>query len=112
VGDFRITVEGVGNHGCGRQAKSGEVVERCGVPNCVDCLALEFVKKLMETGAAMVKCDDGMVARLEHWPIRDVNGRRKRDNSAVGPVDDLIDGTRRGSFEVSGPSGCLTEKEE
>jgi len=89
MGDYRITIEAVGNHGCGREAKDGEVVKRCGMPYCVDCQAEAFVAQLK-------RGENVKVAKLEHWPVPGAAGTTRTENP--GPVDDLITGTRSGSF--------------
>ena len=45
MGDFRVTVDGVGNHGCQRELKDGAIVAECDDPTCVDCKARRFVKE-------------------------------------------------------------------
>lgn len=81
MGDYRITIEAVGNHGCGRNANDGDVVTRCGQDNCPDCKAIAFMKELKRTG------ENVKVATLEHWPA-----------AGKGPTDDLITGVRSGKF--------------
>lgn len=88
MGDFRITIEGTGNHGCGRKALEGEKVERCGERGCVDCLAVQMVKALKESGAAQVE-----LAELAHWPDKNLDGTVRREKG-IGPVDDLLSGVR------------------
>jgi len=91
VGDYRITIEGVGNHGCGRETKDGEVVKRCGQPGCVDCIAVEAVQKLKDAGSVY----NGK-AVLEHWPVPGAAGTTRDEKP--GPTDDLLTGTRTRSF--------------
>jgi len=82
MGDFRIQIDGVGNHGCQREVKSGEVkTASCGQAGCVDCTAREAVKNLIDAGNSISS------ATLMHWPSN-------------GPqiVDDLKTGKRTGSF--------------
>lgn len=91
MGDFRITIEGVGGHGCGREAKDGEEVIRCGRSSCPDCTAIEFVDEL--------KAANNIVsAKMEHWPVPGAAGTTRTENP--GPIDDLLTGTRRGTFNV------------
>lgn len=97
MGDFRITIEGVGSHGCGREAKDGEKVKRCGSPSCVDCKAQSLVLELKAAGAWNVH-----TAKLEHWPVPGAAGTTRTENP--GPVDDLVAGTRRGTFSPA-PGG-------
>jgi hypothetical protein len=61
MGDFKITIHAVGGHGCQRTAKAGEEFYGCGLMNCPDCLASEFVKKLAESSSVTD-------ATLTHWP--------------------------------------------
>jgi len=96
MGDFRIVIDGSGNHGCGRQAKDGDVVTRCGEPHCVDCQAKAFAAQLR--GASIA------TARLEHWPVPGAAGTTR--NADPGPIDDLISGVRHGSF-VQPPAPAL-----
>lgn len=87
MGDFRITIEAVGNHGCGRESKDGEQVVRCGEPGCIDCKTIAFVHGLTSVSKAT----------LEHWPVPGAGCTRETN---PGPIDNLITGTRRGSFGV------------
>lgn len=90
MGDYRITIEAVGGHGCGREAKDGDVVTRCGSPSCPDCNAIALVQELGRTGNTV------SLAKLEHWPVPGAAGCTRTEKP--GPVDDLIAGTRAGSF--------------
>lgn len=114
MGDYRITIDGVGNHGCGRGTEAPEVmgekaghvkVDRCGSSSCVDCIAVEFAEKLKAAGGPVYS------AKLEHWPAAMLvppgctgpNGelagaRTPRKPGDEGPVDDLLDGTRTKPF--------------
>ena len=89
MGDFRITIEAVGGHGCGREAKDGEVVTRCGQPHCPDCKAAAFVADL-KVGNSVAK------AIIEHWPVPGAAGTTRTEGA--GPIDDLLTGTRQGKF--------------
>lgn len=99
MGDFRITIEAVGNHGCGRGAKEGDVVKRCGDKGCTDCATIEFVEKLKTMcGAGQIE-----LAKIEHWPDKNVNGTVRYNRVTGGPVDDLLAGKRVfSSFMVPG----------
>lgn len=82
MGDFRIQIEGVGNHGCQRDVQNGEVkADECNYSGCVDCIARSTVKALQSSGASITS------ATLMHWPQN-------------GPqiVDDLKTGKRTGAF--------------
>jgi len=81
VGEFRVTVEAVGGHGCQRQFGDGEHVVGCERPGCPDCITREYVRRLKRSGATV------NAAEILHWPRE------------VGQVrDDLLTGMRRGSF--------------
>ena len=41
MGDFRITVEAIGGHGCGRESKDGPIARRNGVAG----LAARFIDR-------------------------------------------------------------------
>ena len=82
MGDFRIEINGVGNHGCQRNVKSGETkLAACGQSGCVDCNAWQFVDTLKKSGNSITS------ATLMHWP-----------QSGPQIVDDLQTGKRTGSF--------------
>ena len=81
MGDFRIEINGVGNHGCGRDVKGGEINAGCGLTGCVDCTAREFTKRLQDAGNSITS------ATLMHWP-----------QSGPQIVDDLKTGKRTGQF--------------
>ena len=98
MGDWRVTIEAVGGHGCGRGTEidatkvawpakdaTGYVVTRCRRMDCPDCLATEFVERLKRIGTVAV-------AKLEHWPVPGAAGTRREEGA--GPVDDLLRGTR------------------
>jgi len=85
MGTSVITVRIVGNHGCQREVKHGEVTApTCGKPDCakgcVDAVAKEFVEKLKATGSIVE-------AHLFHWP-----------DSGPHIIDDLKTGKRTGGF--------------
>lgn len=89
MGDYRIVIEGVGGHGCGRDVNISEerMIKRCGNENCTDCKTLEFIKALgLEVKSAI----------LQHWPVPGAAGTM-RDRQA-GPVDNLVTGTRTGKW--------------
>jgi hypothetical protein len=90
MGDFRIVVEGVGGHGCGREAKDGEKVKRCGSEGCPDCQAVAFAAQLKARGTNVAS------AKLEHWPVPGAAGTTRTEKP--GPIDDLISGIRHGQF--------------
>lgn len=90
MGNFRVTVHGVGGHGCQREKKDGEHVVGCERSNCPDCISREFVRRLKRAGV-MLEGPGGdagpLGATLEHWP-----------GTSSQVTDDLITGTRSGSF--------------
>lgn len=102
MGDFRIVIEAVGGHGCGRgtfapgylwsrdPARAHNVIQRCHSFNCPDCMAEEFVKALMAHGVNVHN------ARLEHWPIPGAAGTSRTDHA--GPIDDLLNSRRDHQF--------------
>ena len=83
MGNFRIEVESVGNHGCQRELGDGATVTGCGDPSCPDCIARRFVAELKAKGQLYSTAK----ATLTHWP------------GTPGEVqDDLITGIRTGHF--------------
>lgn len=106
MGDFRITIEAVGGHGCGRGSEQQRVrfdserrpvstgpeleVVRCRLRGCPDCATIAFVDELKRSGCSVA------VAKIEHWPVPGAAKTTRTDNP--GPIDDLIDGTRDRPF--------------
>lgn len=88
MGDFRIVINAVGGHGCDRTAKDGDAREGCGSFNCPDCLTVDFVKKLRETGSSVGS------AELIHWPKDSPSGL----GGAPEIIDNLLTGIRKGAF--------------
>lgn len=87
MGDFRVTVEALGSHGCQREKGTGETVMGCERPGCPDCIAREFVRRLKRSGATV------KLAEIVHWPA-DIPGYSKQ-----GEVrDNLLTGERTGEF--------------
>lgn len=87
MGDFRVTVEAQGGHGCERGLGHGDVVLGCDRPGCPDCLAREFVRRLKRSGTKV------NTAVIQHWPA-DMRGY-----TPEGEVrDDLLTGKRSGKF--------------
>lgn len=82
MGQFRVEVTAVGNHGCQREKKAGETLGFCGQAGCVDCLSRQFVAALRGQGCSISE------ATLKHWP-----GQQSQ------VIDDLMVGRRLvGSF--------------
>lgn len=81
MGQFRVTVTGVGGHGCQREVKDGATVPGCGQPKCPDCAARRFIADLKAGGANVEE------ALLDHWR-----------GSPQQVTDNLLTGVRRGSF--------------
>lgn len=88
MGQFRVVVDAVGNHGCMRELGDGETVIGCEKVGCVDCITREFVRRLKRSGASVD------IATLEHW--HDRNLPLPEPTGQV--VDDLLTGKRAGSF--------------
>jgi hypothetical protein len=91
MGDFRITIEAVGGHGCGRGSEvpnpdGGLHVARCRLRNCPDCAAIALVDEMKRNGCRVAK------AVIEHWPVPGAAGTGRDSNP--GPIDDLVNGTR------------------
>lgn len=81
MGNYRITIDAVGGHGCQREiGDGGTITSPCGQESCPDCKARAFVADLKTSG------NDVQSATLAHWPEQ------------PGPVDDLVTGRRSGSF--------------
>lgn len=62
MGNFRIIINAVGNHGDKRNLKDGDKNYGCMSMTCSDCLAREFVELLKRRGHTVES------ATLEHWP--------------------------------------------
>ncbi len=68
MGDFRMTIEAMGGHGCDRKAKAGataqdgDIVRGCGQETCPDCMFARFVSEMQRAGMRP------FVATLHHWP--------------------------------------------
>lgn len=90
MGDFRITIDAVGNHGCEREKQYD--LAGCGQPGCTDCLTREFVEKLKASGASVQR------AQIEHWPEQAFQGGYSKRESGVGPTDDLLRKSRNRKF--------------
>lgn len=81
MGQFRIEIDAVGNHGCEREVKDGGKLTGCGQPGCTDCVTRDFVASLRGSGASVSQ------AAITHWP-----------GTEGQVVDDLVTGKRQGSF--------------
>lgn len=62
MGDFRVTVEAVGGHGCQRDVGEGQTVVGCGGSRCPDCITAKYIAELANAGAHVKS------AKLQHWP--------------------------------------------
>ncbi len=63
MGDFRMTIEAQGGHGCDRQAKEGEqLMSSCGREGCPDCMFARFVSEMQRAGMRPYR------ATFQHWP--------------------------------------------
>lgn len=105
MGDYVVRIHATGGHGCQRDVGHGRKLKaRCDHPeNCPDCITREYVERLQRTGNMI------HVASLTHWPA-DLPGY---STQSLGEVrDDLISGTRRGSFsepDINRPKGDSNE---
>lgn len=82
MGNFRITISGVGGHGVDRGKGHGETVDfAAGGDSTPDAIAKRLVDELVASGAQVSE------ATVHHWPGQD---------SQV--VDSLLSGRRCGSF--------------
>lgn len=106
MGDFRITIEAIGGHGCGRGSEAPLVrfdeqrrpvstgpeleVRRCRLRGCPDCATIAFVEELRRSGCSVA------AAKIEHWPVPGAAGTTR--TSGTGPIDNLITGTRDKPF--------------
>lgn len=105
MGHYRVTVVGLGGHGCQRERGDKEAVLGCNRPNCPDCITREYVRRLMRTGEQV------QVAQIEHWPA-DLGY-----SAGQQVVDDLVSGVRTGSFperdaelrRITLPLACIYE---
>jgi len=87
MGDFRITIEALGGHGCQREKGDGETVIGCERTGCPDCMARELVRRLKRSGTTV------KVAEIKHWPA-DMPGYTAERQV----TDDLLTGVRTGAF--------------
>lgn len=62
MGDFRVTVEAVGGHGCERDTGDGGTVAGCGGANCPDCITARYVATMSRAGVHVKS------AKIQHWP--------------------------------------------
>lgn len=95
MGDYRITIDAVGGHGCQRDARDGETVQpHCGSIYCPDCRARQLVRDLKASSNTIIS------AKLEHWPAQEMryDGTVVPRAGNAGPIDDLLTGVRHGSF--------------
>jgi hypothetical protein len=81
MGQFIVHVDAVGNHGCQREVKDGEIVTGCRQAGCTDCITREYVEHLRNHGTSV------SAATVTHWPGTESEVR-----------DDLLTGKRSGSF--------------
>ncbi len=81
MGNFKISIEAVGGHGCQREIRDGGTVYGCGYRGCPDCEARAVVEALKRINCSVVE------ATLTHWP-----------GEPGSVVDDLLTKQRKGSF--------------
>ena len=89
MGDFRIVIEAMGNHGCQREKASEEYVVGCEQHGCPDCMVRELVRRMKRGGVTLHK------AEIVHWPA-DMDGRNYPEDNEVR--DNLLTGIRSGKF--------------
>jgi hypothetical protein len=82
MGQFRIEITAVGGHGCEREVKDGGKVYGCGRIGCPDCEIRDLLLRWRLKNTASIER-----ATLTHWP-----------GTPQEVIDDLVEGTRRGSF--------------
>jgi hypothetical protein len=75
MGDFRMTLEGVGGHGCERNAKQGGEFSGCGRMDCPDCQFAEFVTRK--------KTSQVFKATMHHWPANMVDHTLSKDEVCI-----------------------------
>lgn len=95
MGDFRITVNAVGGHGCQRDAKDGDKVSGCGSMRCPDCITAKYIADLARSGAMLKD------AKIQHWPEQPSEVVDAFDVTPTSPplaVTCMATRTRRGSF--------------
>ena len=62
IGEFRVVIEAIGDHGCQREVKDGSDVIGCGSMRCPDCITAKYVADLERSGANVLS------AKIQHWP--------------------------------------------
>lgn len=88
MGNFRVSIAAVGNHGCQREKNGSDVINGCGNTGCTDCLTREYVAKLKASGASVTE------AYIHHWP----GSGARADGLAAEIVDNLLSERRLGRF--------------
>ena len=94
MGDFRIVIDGIGNHGQDREKKDGEKVDfEAGGSATPESIAKHCIDELKAAGVNVTE------AKVIHWPVDnyggpELNGRDPQKQI----VDDLLSGERKGSF--------------
>lgn len=79
MGQFRIVISAIGNHGCERAARPGDKLHRrCGKLSCPDCFIYDFVQQLKMRGIVVGE------ATFTHWP-----------GTKIEVVDDLVRNERQ-----------------
>ena len=91
MGDFRIVIDAVGGHGQDRENKGDRPLEFPeGSP---EKIMLDAVNALIASCCSVEK------AVVVHWPADNYGGPEQNERIAGAEiVDDLLTGTRRGSF--------------
>lgn len=62
MGDFRVTVDAVGGHGCQRDVPEGGTVVGCGGSTCPDCITARYIAEMSKAGVHVKN------AKIQHWP--------------------------------------------
>jgi len=89
MGDFRVTINAVGGHGCEREKKDGETVYGCRRMDCPDCITARYVADLERAGVSVGS------AVLQHWPNQPTEVVDEFRKGAVGLIAAR---TRHGAF--------------
>jgi hypothetical protein len=107
MGDFRMTLEGIGGHGCDRNAKAGGEIQGCGKMGCPDCQFAEFVTKMKKTNQVLK-------ATMHHWPANMTDHILSRDEVCIrcGAQDKPYADGRLSLRKLSEPCRDYSEKQE
>lgn len=105
MGDFRMTIEAVGGHGCDRKAKAGDQLQGCGRMDCPDCIFAAFVSQMQRASMRP------MVATMHHWPA-DMSKHRFPEGPAKSGEDRCVRCNQTlADIEANKEKGCRTYSE-